>query len=78
MNIDKPLYWHQGLFLQPQHFQQNDARLESLVTRTLACQQPHAWGLISMCLNGYWVKRFPRTASSVTTCWKVLMCVLVC
>ncbi|GAB5336849.1 MAG: type VI secretion system baseplate subunit TssK [Pseudomonas fluorescens] len=51
MNIDKPLYWHQGLFLQPQHFQQNDARLESLVTRTLACQQPHAWGLISMCLN---------------------------
>lgn len=51
MNIDKPLYWHQGLFLQPQHFQQNDARLENLMTRHLACLQPHAWGLVSMRLS---------------------------
>lgn len=51
MNIDQPLYWHQGLFLQPQHFQQNDARLEHRLVRTQALTLPHAWGLVSFHLN---------------------------
>lgn len=51
MNIDQPLYWHQGLFLQPQHFQHNDARLEHRLTRAIALSNPYAWGLISFQLN---------------------------
>jgi type VI secretion system protein ImpJ len=51
MNIDQPLYWHQGLFLQPQHFQQNDARIEHRLARTTELTQPYPWGLISLHIN---------------------------
>lgn len=51
MNIDQMLYWHQGLFLQPQHFQQNDARLERSLSRTTALTNAHPWGLISLTVN---------------------------
>nr|WP_314488898.1 type VI secretion system baseplate subunit TssK [uncultured Pseudomonas sp.] len=51
MNIDQPLYWHQGLFLQPQHFQQNDARLEQRLARSLDLTQPYAWGLVAFHLS---------------------------
>ncbi len=44
MNLDQPLYWHQGLFLQPQHFQHNDARIEQRITRTTELVHPHPWG----------------------------------
>lgn len=51
MNIDQLLYWHQGLFLQPQHFQQNDARIEYRLTRTTELNHPYPWGLISLKIN---------------------------
>ncbi|MNF65150.1 hypothetical protein D3C84_469030 [compost metagenome] len=51
MNIDQLLYWHQGLFLQPQHFQQNDARIEHRLTRTTQLTHPYPWGLISLKIN---------------------------
>lgn len=51
MNIDQPLYWHQGLFLQPQHFQQNDARIEQRLARTTELVHPYPWGLISLRIN---------------------------
>ena len=51
MNLDQPLYWHQGLFLQPQHFQHNDARIEQRITRTTELVHPHPWGLISLQVN---------------------------
>jgi len=51
MNIDQLLYWHQGLFLQPQHFQQNDARIEHRLTRTTELNHPYPWGLISLKIN---------------------------
>lgn len=43
--MDKPLFWHQGLFLQPQHFQ-----LEGLYTRSLFRPfydflTPYFWGI---------------------------------
>jgi type VI secretion system protein ImpJ len=43
--MDRPLFWHQGLFLQPQHFQ-----LEGLHTRGLLApfhrfSIPHFWGV---------------------------------
>lgn len=51
MNINQPLYWHQGLFLQPQHFQLNDARIENRLSRTTELTQPYPWGLISLKIN---------------------------
>lgn len=51
MTIDQPLYWHQGLFLQPQHFQHTDARTAHGLARLTELLHPHAWGLISMQFN---------------------------
>ena len=45
MNTNKPLYWHQGLFLQPNHFQYQDSYnefIQSVIRRTVA---PMAWGV---------------------------------
>lgn len=51
MMIDQPLYWHQGLFLQPQHFQHTDARTAHGLARLTELLHPHAWGLVSMRFN---------------------------
>lgn len=40
----KPILWHQGLFLQPHHFQQNDAFVKSLLTPHNLCHSPFFWG----------------------------------
>lgn len=51
MNTNQMLYWHQGLFLQPQHFQQNDAVLEHRLSRTVELLHPYPWGVISLAIN---------------------------
>jgi type VI secretion system protein ImpJ len=37
--------WGEGLFLRPQHFQQQDAYLEALARQALLTAQPYGWGL---------------------------------
>ncbi len=44
MDIHKPLYWHQGLFLQPQHFQLLDRSFRSLLGPYQQFLLPHFWG----------------------------------
>lgn len=51
MTTDQPLYWHQGLFLQPQHFQHTDARTAHGLARLTELLHPHAWGVVSMQFN---------------------------
>ena len=41
----KPLFWHQGLFLQPHHFQLNDRYTKSLMDPWYAFMAPHFWGV---------------------------------
>ncbi len=41
----KPLFWHQGLFLQPHHFQLNDLCNKSLVEPWHKFTTPHFWGV---------------------------------
>ncbi len=48
MDISKPLFWHQGLFLQPQHFQMQDLHVQSLLAPIHRFLQPHFWGVGSM------------------------------
>ncbi|MHC4269245.1 MAG: type VI secretion system baseplate subunit TssK [Planctomycetota bacterium] len=45
MDIQRPLYWHQGLFLQPHHFQLLDLSFRSLLTPYHDSLGPHYWGI---------------------------------
>ena len=43
--MEKPLFWHQGLFLQPHHFQLKDRYDQSLLTPLHKFLTPHFWGI---------------------------------
>ncbi len=43
--MKRPLFWHQGLFLQPHHFQQEDLYLQALCAPFHRFLQPHFWGV---------------------------------
>ncbi len=44
MDIQRPLFWHQGLFLQPQHFQLLELSFRSLLAPFHQFMEPHFWG----------------------------------
>jgi type VI secretion system protein ImpJ len=41
----KPVFWHQGLFLQPQHFQLSDQYQDAKLQPYQTYMQPHFWGV---------------------------------
>lgn len=43
--MEKPLFWHQGLFLQPQHLQLTNRYHEALNVPLKSFLQPHFWGV---------------------------------
>lgn len=45
MHADKPLFWHQGLFLQPQHFQLADLHQLHRLKALRQYGQPYFWGV---------------------------------
>ena len=45
MNMNRPLYWNQGLLLQPHHFQQQDMHFQSLLDPYQRYVQPYLWGV---------------------------------
>ncbi|MFO7713037.1 type VI secretion system baseplate subunit TssK [Desulfosarcina sp.] len=49
--MERPLYWHQGLFLQPQHFQLQDRFVRSLIEPLHRKMAPHFWGVASMAVK---------------------------
>ncbi|HJV34355.1 type VI secretion system baseplate subunit TssK, partial [Geomonas sp.] len=48
VDVQRPLFWHQGLFLQPQHFQLQDRALLAQLIPALAYQTPHLWGVADL------------------------------
>ncbi len=42
---DNKVVWSEGMFLQPQHFQQQDRYFERLLRERLQGQVPHSWGI---------------------------------
>ncbi|MFC1850647.1 type VI secretion system baseplate subunit TssK [candidate division CSSED10-310 bacterium] len=44
----RPILWTQGLFLQPQHLQQFDLHLQSLLYPHLKFSQPYWWGVCNL------------------------------
>ena len=51
MNPEQLIFWHQGLFLQPQHFQHIDRCQQSLLYPVQSCMQPYFWGVHHIELN---------------------------
>ena len=47
----RPIFWFQGLFLQPQHFQVWQRQNEVRLGETLAASRPHAWGILQLEIN---------------------------
>ena len=45
MHNSKPVFWHQGLFLQPQHFQLSEQYQEARLFPYQTYMQPHFWGV---------------------------------
>jgi type VI secretion system protein ImpJ len=48
---DKPIYWHQGLFLQPQHFQIMNRQVSQALFPIFSRAIPFFWGLASGRVN---------------------------
>ncbi len=48
---EKQIFWHQGLFLQPQHFQQTELYHQSLLTPLNQYRQPFCWGIRKIKIN---------------------------
>ncbi|MDQ7031988.1 MAG: type VI secretion system baseplate subunit TssK [Desulfonauticus sp.] len=44
----RPILWHQGLFLQPHHFQQLERNIEYLFSSVLCKAKPFFWGITSL------------------------------
>lgn len=51
MTSSRRVAWSEGMFLRPQHFQQQERFLETLVERRAMPLRPHAWGITELQLN---------------------------
>jgi type VI secretion system protein ImpJ len=51
MAREQKVIWSEGMFLQPQHFQQHDRYLENLVESRVGPTSPHGWGFVSLSLD---------------------------
>lgn len=51
MNPLQPIFWRQGLFLQPHHFQHNDHLALYRQNRMTSLTMPYAWGVAAMELD---------------------------
>lgn len=48
MSWDSKVLWSEGLFLQPQHFQQHDRYVEALVAGLASRMLPYTWGVSAL------------------------------
>lgn len=51
MSWESKVIWSEGMFLQPQHFQQHDRYLERLIEARTRPARSHGWGFLSMQLD---------------------------
>jgi type VI secretion system protein ImpJ len=48
MSMQDKVIWSEGMFLQPQHFQQHDRYLENLITQRPGALESYQWGIIDL------------------------------
>jgi len=51
LDIGRQVYWHQGLFLQPQHFQYIDQYNRSLALSSVQISESYPWGYYQLKIN---------------------------
>ena len=51
MQGESRVAWREGLFLRPQHFQQQDRYVDALVRARTDPLRPHPWGLVDLKIN---------------------------
>jgi type VI secretion system protein ImpJ len=52
MSASNKVVWSEGMFLQPQHFQQHDRYVEALVEGRAGHLRPYPWGLTRVAVDG--------------------------
>lgn len=55
MAANHRVIWSQGMFLQPQHFQQEARFFEQLLDARVRTAAPHAWGFAGLVLDEAWL-----------------------
>ncbi|MCW8128137.1 type VI secretion system baseplate subunit TssK [Microbulbifer halophilus] len=51
MSANNKVIWGEGMFLRPQHFQQQDRYLEQLVEARTASLGPYTWGIVEVAID---------------------------
>ena len=51
MNFSNPIYWHQGIFLQPQHFQYSDQYHETSYARLFGLSRSQPYGISALTIS---------------------------
>lgn len=51
MTWDSKIVWSEGMFLRPQHFQQHDRYIQSLLENRCSLLRPYAWGITELVLD---------------------------
>ena len=51
MKNNRPIFWHEGLFLRPHHFQQQDLYYQNLVQEQTRLANPYNWGVSALTIN---------------------------
>ena len=51
MSFDNKVIWSEGMFLRPQHFQQQDRYIEQLLQNALASAQEYLWGVQEIAID---------------------------
>ncbi len=51
MSWTSKIIWSEGMFLRPQHFQQNDRYFESLIEQRCSPMRPYSWGIEELLIN---------------------------
>ena len=54
----RPIFWGQGMFLQPQHFQQQDCYHEARLRYALQLLYPFCWGVQALSINETALRNF--------------------
>lgn len=69
-HLKPAIFWHQGLFLEPQHFQHQDAKLERALERHLALTTSWAWGFSALRLDESALQARSLGISHVAVRWR--------
>ena len=51
MSFDNKVIWSEGMFLRPQHFQQQDRYIDQLLKNALTLSQEHLWGIQDIAID---------------------------